>query len=176
MRFTITGEWKTNHVLRLIIAIFLVFMGLFWLTNALLFFSHMSFSYDSVVAHYLGQPDEWGGAAVPRSYKVLLELSHAHLFAMGILVLTMTHLLLFVPAPVKVKLWLVSATFLSALLSEASSWLMVYVSPLFAYLKLSMFVLFQLTLGGIVVMLVVALARGSRNGYSDSDAKASAGR
>jgi len=33
----------------------------------------------------------------PRSFKVLLEISHFHLFAMGILVLTMTHLVLFAP-------------------------------------------------------------------------------
>ncbi len=38
MRFVVTGEWRQNHLLRLILAAFLVYVALLWLTNALLFF------------------------------------------------------------------------------------------------------------------------------------------
>jgi len=128
----------------LVICLFLLFIAFFWLTNALLFFSRMSLTPESIVAHYLGKPDAFGGPAVPRSYKVLLEISHAHLFAMGILVMTMTHLLLFIPAPGWAKAWLVIFTFASALTGEASGWLIRYVHKHFAWLKIFSFVIFQL--------------------------------
>lgn len=169
MRFFVTGEWKRNQLLRLVIALFLLFIALFCLVNALLFFEHMSFSYEGVVAHYLGAPGPWGSPAVPRSYKVLLEVSHGHLFAMAILVMTMTHLLLFVPAPGRLKASLVVLTFAAALLNEASGWLVRYVHPRFAYLKLAMFSLLELSLLGIVVLLSLALWGRWRNAYRDGE-------
>lgn len=167
MRFVITGEWRQNQLLRLVIFLFLVFTALFWLTNALLYFHAMSFDPASVVEHFLGRPDEYGNR-LGRSYKVLLEISHAHLFAMGILVMTMTHLLLFVPAPPSAKAWLVIATFVAALLDEASGWLVVYAHPAFAWLKVGAFVVFQLALGAIIVMLFLALLGKWRNAYADT--------
>lgn len=169
MRFVVTGEWKKNQLLRLVIVLFLVFIAAFWVTNALLFFAHMSFSYDGVVAHYLGKPGPWGAPAVPRSYKVLLEVSHGHVFAMAILVMTMTHLLLFVPAPSRLKALLVIATFGAALLDEAAGWLVRYVHPAFAYLKLSMFALLQACLLAIIVMLLLAIFGKWRNAYRDQN-------
>jgi len=163
MRFVITGEWTRPGLLRLIIAMFLLFVVLFWVTNLLLYFDRMSLTYASVVGHYLGTDGPWGAPAVARSYKVLLEISHAHLFAMGILVMTMAHLLLFVPGSNAMKAWIAIATFVSALLDEASGWLIRYVHPGFAYMKISMFVLFQLSLGVIIVMLIRALLTGGRN-------------
>lgn len=169
MRFVVTGEWRRNHLLRLILALFLVFVAGFCVVNALLFFAHMSYSYDGVVAHYLGKPGPFGGPAIARSYKVMLEVSHGHLFAMGILVMTLTHLVLFVPLSLKLKLVLVSTTFGAALFNEASGWLIRYVSPRFAYLKLAMFTLLELCLASIVVMLTWAIARKARHAYRDSD-------
>jgi len=163
MRFVVTGEWRTNQVLRLVIALFLLFTLLFWLTNGLLFFDRMGFSITAITEHFLGKKTAWG-AGVPRSYKVLLEISHAHLFAMGILVMTMTHLLLFVPASMGLKVQLVIVTFATALLDEGAGWLIRYVHPGFAYLKLIAFIGFQLALGAIIVLLAVALVRGRANG------------
>ena len=54
MRFTITGEWKRNSLLRLIIVSFLLYGAALWVTNALLYFSKMTLSYRSVVEYYLG--------------------------------------------------------------------------------------------------------------------------
>lgn len=153
MRFMTNGQWKSNDLSRLVVLLFLLFVLLFWLTNFLLFYSHMSFSYEAIVAHYLGKEDAWGGMAVPRSYKVLLEVSHMHLFAIGILLLTVTHLLLFAPGSARAKAWIAIAVFSSALVNEGSGWLIRYVHPGFAYLKLGMFLLFQVSLGAIVVLL-----------------------
>lgn len=166
MRFVVTGEWKKNDLLRLVIFMFLVFVLLFWVTNALLFFQSMSLDPQRVIEHYLGKKSEWADP-VPRSYKVLLEITHAHMFAMAILIMTMTHLVLFVPAPGWIKAALTVVTFGSALLNEASGWLIRYWHPGFAWLKISMFLLFQLSLLGIIVVLFLALFSGWRNAYAD---------
>jgi hypothetical protein len=168
MRFVITGEWKTNRLLRLVIFLFLVFSILFWLTNGALYFHSMSLDPQSVMDHFLGKENEWGAPAIARSYKVLLEISHAHLFSMGILIMTLTHLLLFVPAPGGLKALLVCTTFGAALAEEASGWLTVYVHRGFAYLKVGTFVLFQLSLLSIIVLLFLSLLGKWRNAYADS--------
>ena len=36
MRFVVTAEWRENHLLRLILAGFLVYVVLLWVTNTLL--------------------------------------------------------------------------------------------------------------------------------------------
>ena len=156
MRFVVTGEWRQNRLLLLILAAFLGYVALFWLTNLLLFFAHMGFSYDAVVAHYLGSDE---GFAQPRSFKVLLEVSHAHLFSMGILLLTMTHLVLFVPLGGSTKAALVVAAFASALADEAAGWLIRYVHPGFAYLKLAGFAGLQITLAAMIVVVAATLWR-----------------
>jgi hypothetical protein len=168
MRFVITGEWKTHRLLRLVLFLFLVFTTLFWVTNAALYFHSMSLDPASVRAHFLGKPDEFGGPAIARSYKVLLEISHAHLFAMGILVMTLTHLLLFVPAPGGLKATLVLSSFLSALLDEASGWLIVYAHEGFAYLKVASFLALEVSLFFVIMLLFLALLGKWRNAYSDA--------
>ena len=44
MRFVITGEWARNRPLQIIIVLFVVFIAILWLTNALLFFNKMGLS------------------------------------------------------------------------------------------------------------------------------------
>jgi hypothetical protein len=162
MRFVVTAEWRENHLLRLILAAFLVYVVLLWVTNALLFFVHMDLTPASVVAFYRGSEEQM---TQPRSYKVLLEISHFHLFAMGILVLTMTHLVLFVPVAVGAKAALIVAAFATALLDEASGWLVRYVHPGFAWTKLAGFVGLQTTLAALVALVGWAVWRTPPNAY-----------
>ncbi len=170
MRFVVTGEWRQNHLLRLILAAFLVYVALLWVTNAALFFSQMSFSYGAVVEHYLGSEATF---SQPRSFKVLLEISHFHLFAMGILLLTMTHLVLFVPLPGRAKALLIVASFGSALLDEASGWLIRYVHPGFAWAKLAGFAGLQVTLLAMLVVVAGAVWRTPPNDYAKRKRKRS---
>src|SRR4030095_12189753 len=112
MRCTVTPDWKDNELLRLVLVWFLLFVALLWVTNALLYFSKMTLTPSSVVAFYLGDEARF---TQPRSYQGMLELTHFHLFAMGILVLTMTHLLLFVPMANRTKAWILSLAFAAGL-------------------------------------------------------------
>ncbi|MGH7863464.1 MAG: hypothetical protein ACREQB_00630 [Candidatus Binataceae bacterium] len=149
MRFVITGEWRRNRLLQTIIVLFLVYVILLWMTNALLYFSRMGLTYESVVQYYLGSEQRYLG---PRSYAVLLEISHFHLFAMGILLLTLTHLMLFVPLDSRVKAWLIIVPFVAGIADEGAGWLIRYVSPLFAYFKIASFLTLQASLAALIAV------------------------
>ena len=164
MRFTITGEWKRNSLLRLIIILFLVYGAVLWVTNALLYFAKMGLTYQSVVDYYLGSEARF---TQPRTYLGLLEITHFHVFAIGIFVLTMAHLLLFVPLRPRTKLWLICLSFLGGLADEGAGWLVRFGHPAFAYAKIGAFLLLQGTLAVLLVAVLVAALGGFRNAYVD---------
>jgi hypothetical protein len=165
VRFTVTPDWKDNQLLRLVLVWFLVFVGLLWVTNALLYFAKMSLDPASVVAYYRGNEAAF---TQPRSYQGLLEITHFHLFAMGILVLTMTHLLLFVPMANGRKALVVSIAFAAALADEASGWLVRFVAPQFAYLKVAAFLTLEATLAFMVGAVTWAIFTTQPNDYRSS--------
>ncbi len=162
MRFVITGEWSRNRLLQLIIVIFVIYVIGLWLTNALLYFQKMDLSYVSVTEYYLGSEERF---LQPRSYQGMLEVTHFHLFAMGLLLLTLTHLMLFVPISPNLKAWLIIIPFFSALIDEGSSWLVRFVHPGFAYLKIAGFLALEISLAALVVICLWAIFRGSPEHY-----------
>jgi hypothetical protein len=167
MRFVITGEWSRNSLLRLILFMFLIFVTLFTITSAMMYFTKMDLNPQSVVTYFLGEPDiEFGREAKP--YASMVENTHIHLFAFGMLVMVLTHLLLFVPIPVKLKAIFVFISFTTALLSELSNWLVRFVSPSFAWLKVTSFVAMELSLFGLIILLGIYLYKPERNAYKDT--------
>jgi hypothetical protein len=84
---------------------------------------------------------------------------------MGILVLTMTHLLLFVPIPNRWKWWGVTLAFASAFADEAAGWLVRFVALGFAYLKIVAFLTLQATLALMIAAVVWALVTEQPNDY-----------
>ncbi len=164
MRFTVTPDWRDNRLLKVVLAWFLLYVALFWVTNALLYFAKMGLTPGSVIAYYRGDEERF---LQPRSYQGMLEISHFHLFAMGILVLTMTHLLLFVPMGTRAKAWIIGLSFASAIGDEAAGWLVRFVAPAFAYLKIASFLTLQATLAFMLVAVTWALATAQRNAYRD---------
>lgn len=168
MRFTVTGEWSRNDLLRLILLLFLVFVLLFWGTNWLLYFRSMTLDPASVVHHYLGDPtEEFGQPARPLG--ALAEVAHFHVFAMGMLVMTLTHLLLFLPFAPKWKVTAVSWAFASALVDEAAGWLVRLVHPAFAWLKVIGFLSLQLALLTLIALLAWGVLHPTRNAYTDTE-------
>ncbi len=165
MRFVVTGEWNRNNLLRLILFFFLVFILFFWITNWILYFQKMTLAPSSVATYYRGDPATEFGLP-PRPLGALAETSHFHLFAMGVLVMTLTHLVLFVPVSARVKGTLTLLTFLSALLNEGAGWLVRFFHPAFAWLKVSCFLLLQVSLFGLLVITMVGVLKPVRNGYA----------
>ncbi len=162
MRFVITGEWSHNRLLQLIIVLFVVYVAGLWLTNALLYFQKMSLSYSSVTAYYLGAEERF---LLPRTYQGMLEVTHFHLFAMGLLLLTLTHLMLFVPLGPRLKAGCIVIPFGAALVDEGSGWLVRFVHPGFAYLKIGGFVLLEVSLAALIGLTLWTVVGGSQRQY-----------
>ena len=156
MRYFVTGEQHRKSLLNTLVLMFLVYIALLWISNGMMYFHHMDLSPDSVIAYYLGSEQQF---TQPRSYQGMLEVSHFHLFSMGMLVLTLTHLMLMTEFSVRLKIWLSSMTYGAALADEVGGWLVRFVDPLFAYFKIAAFMVLELSLGALLVVVITALVR-----------------
>lgn len=152
MRFVVTGEWTRNSLLKVIVWCFLFYTAILWLTNLGMYFSKMSLNPSSVIDYFRGNEERF---LQPRSFYGLLETLHFHSFAMGILLLTLTHLLLFVPLSMRVKAWGIAGAFTSGIAGELSGWGVRFVHPAFAYAKIAFF----LSLQGVVLWLMILVGR-----------------
>jgi hypothetical protein len=72
----------------------------------------------------------------------------------ALVLLLLTHLLLFAPLRFGAKVGFIIAAFGSALLSEAAGWMTRFWHPGFAYLKVACFLIFQ----GMLAWLIAALS------------------
>lgn len=154
MRFFVTGEQQRKALLNTLVLMFLGYVALLWISNALMYFHHMDLNPDSVVAYYLGSEEQF---TQPKSYQGMLEVAHFHLFAMGILVVTLTHLMLMTDFSIHWKIWLSIATYVSAISDEAAGWLVRFVHPGFAYFKVAAFITLELSLAILIIVVSVSL-------------------
>lgn len=154
MRFFVTGEQRRQTLLNTIVLLFLGYMVLLWISNGLMYFHKMGLSADSVIEYYLGSEEKF---TQPRSYQSLLEVSHFHLFSMGMLAVTLTHLLLFANLSITLKVWLSGLTFFSAIADEAAGWLVRFAHPAFAYFKIGAFLTLESSLAVMIVFVGASL-------------------
>lgn len=150
MRYFVTGEQNRQLLLNTIVLLFLAYMLVQWVSIGLMYFHKMDLTAASVVEYYLGSEARF---TEPRSYQSLLEVSHAHMFSMGMLAVTLTHLLLFANLPVLLKIVLSVLVYFSAIGDELAGWLVRYAHPGFAYFKIAMFVTLELSLGSMIVLV-----------------------
>lgn len=149
MRFFISNDLNRNTLMRLILSLTLFFFLLLLVTNFLLYLE-IGFTYESVVNYYLGSEENF---RPPKSYIGLLQESHFHFFAMGIILVTLNHLVLFSNISRYLKVTLILSSFFSALGDIAGGWLIRYMSPQFAYLKIASVIVLQLSL--LFLILIV---------------------
>ncbi len=168
MRFVVTGEWTRNRLLKVIVWCFLSYTLILWLSNAGLYFSKMSLDPASVVDYYLGNEDLY---LRPRSLAGLLEVLHFHSFGMGILLMTLTHLVLFVPISMRTKAIGISVAFVSGMGGELCGWGVRFVHPGFAYLKVAMFLSLQGSILWLMVAVGGALVSDAPSAYSGDSVK-----
>ncbi|HPG27667.1 MAG: hypothetical protein H6748_12915 [Spirochaetaceae bacterium] len=157
MRFTVTGEWDHNRLLQVVVVLYCFFVILLWVTNCLLYFDAMDLTTASVVDHYLGDEAEF---RAPKTWRGMVELAHFHLFAMGMLMMVLTHLALFVPLPARWKAGLIVIPFFSALASEGGGWLVRYGGAGFAWTKIAGFLLLQTSLAALVAIALWSVFAG----------------
>ncbi len=157
MNYMANGGFRRNPLMRLTLALTLVLLAGFAITMAALYFAKMGFSPESVVDYYRGSNISY---RPPRSYQSMLEVTHGHLAMMAMVLLVLTHLVIFLPTRRGAKVAIIVATFGSALFGEASSWLVRFVHPGFALLKVLSFVTLELCLLGLLGALAAFLWRG----------------
>ncbi len=154
MRFFVTGEQQRKALLNALVLMFLGYIALLWVSNGLMYFHRMGLTPESVVAYYLGSEEQFTQA---RSYEGMLEVSHFHLFSMGMLAVTLTHLMLMTDFSTRLKIWLSALTYASALADEAGGWLVRFVHPAFAYFKIAAFLLLEFSLLALVLIVSLSL-------------------
>lgn len=156
MRYFVTGEQNRQILLNTVVLLFLIYMMVLWVSIGLMYFHKMDLTAASVVAYYLGSEATF---TEPRSYQSLLEVSHAHMFSMGMLAVTLTHLLLFAELSVALKVGLSVLVYFAAIGDEAAGWLVRFVHPGFAYLKIGMFVTLEMSLAALIGLVTWSLWR-----------------
>ncbi len=161
MKYLQSGGFQNNPHMRLTLGLALVLLAAFWVSNGALYFAHMNLDPASVVAYYRGDESAF---MAPRSAESMLEVTHMHLPMFALVLLLLTHLLVFAPMHDARKTALIVASFGSALLMEAAGWLTRLAHPGFAWLKVGAFVVFQCLLGGLIAGLAMFLVRGTRSG------------
>jgi hypothetical protein len=157
MRYLQSGGFQNNPHMRLTLGLAIVLLTAFWVTNFALYFAHMSLDPASVVAYYRGDEARF---MAPKSTEGMLEVTHMHLPMFALVLLLLTHLVIFAPLKNAARTAIIVGSFGSALLMEAAGWLTRFVHPGFALLKVAAFVVFQLLLAGLLAGLGAFLARG----------------
>jgi hypothetical protein len=156
MKYLQNGGFQFQPLMRLTLMLTLLLLTGFVATNFVLYFAKMDLSPESVVAYYLGSEEDF---RPPRSYQSMAEVTHGHLAMMALVILLLTHLLIFPPLPKGVKVAIILTTFSSALSGEVAGWLVRFVHPDFAWLKVISFLTLQMCLVGILFSLALFLIR-----------------
>lgn len=149
---------------RSILGFFYLYFFLHWGTSILMFGDKLGFSYASVVRYYLGDPELFMN---PRSFQGLLEVTHFHLFAMGLFFVIFTHLLLFTSLRESLKQGLTCLLAAAICGDLVAGYLVRFVAAPFAWLKLGSFWLLQGVSLVLMLGLLAGLIRGKRNSNAD---------
>ena len=164
MKYLQDGSHGFQPLMRLSLGLTLVLLLGFWATNFAMYFSRMGLDPATVAAYYNGSEADFTPA---RSAASMLETTHMHLPMMGLVLLLLTHLLIFAPLRGGWKKALMIAVFAFALLSEGGGWLVRFVSPSLAVVKVVGFVGLQASLAFLLASLAVSLARPRRAGATN---------
>ncbi|MGH2567140.1 MAG: hypothetical protein ACRDGA_02290 [Bacteroidota bacterium] len=159
MKYMQNGGFQKNSLMRLTLWLTLLFLAGFVFTNFLIYFDKMDFSPGSVVSYYNGSEENFRPA---RSYQSMLEVTHAHMAMMAFVLLLLTHLIIFAPFSKFRRVVFIVVAFGSALLNEASGWLVRFVSSDYAWLKVASFSTLQAVLIFLLASLAIFLLRSAR--------------
>ena len=151
MKYMQNGGFQSHPLMRLTLGLTLVFLAGLWVTMILMYTAKMGFTPQSVRDYYLGSEAAF---TQPRTYQSMLEVAHFHLPMIAIVVLLLTHLLIFAPFSTAFKVGFIVVAFASGFLNEGAGWLVRFVDPGFAAVKVGSFLIFQ----GTLLFLIVALA------------------
>jgi hypothetical protein len=156
LKYLVGGGYRNHPLVRLTLGGALLLLVGFWISTALMYFFRMGLSSESVIRYYRGSEAEF---IEPRTYGSMLEVTHSHLAMMALVALLLTHLAIFVPWPMRWRVALIVLTFASALAGEVSGWLVRFVSPAWAPLKIGSFLSLEVCLAVLLTGLAAFLFR-----------------
>lgn len=169
MKYLQNGGFQQQPLMRLTLGLALLLLAGFWVTNMALYFTHMTLDPASVAAYYRGDEANF---LPPRSAQGMLEVTHMHLPMFAVVLLLLTHLLIFAPMRFGQKVAFIVASFGSALLMEGAGWMTRFWSPGFAVLKVVAFLVFQSMLAYLIVGIAIfLLASRPQRGRAHSGAE-----
>lgn len=158
MRYFKNGNFYSNPLTKLTLIFTLLFLSAFWISNLLIYFYKMDLTPQSVVNYYLGSEENY---TLAKTYGGMLEVTHSHLAVMAVVILLLTHLFIFTSFSKKIKIIIVAIFFSSAFSGEAASWLVRFVHPSFAWLKIFAFILLQLSMLFVIISLIKYLLQNN---------------
>jgi hypothetical protein len=159
MKYMQNGSFQSQPLMRLTLLFTMLLLAGFWISNFALYFASMNLTPQSVVEYYRGSEADY---RLPRTYQTMLEVTHMHLPMMAVVLLLLTHLLIFTPLSWRAKVSVIAAAFSSALAFESGGWLVRFVHPQFAWLKIAGFILLQATIAFLLATLAHSLWRPPR--------------
>lgn len=166
MKYMLNGSFTGNPLMRVTLTASLVFLSAFWVTTAALFFSKMNLTPAAVAAYYRGSEANF---TPPRTFGAMLEVTHGHLPVMALVTLLLTHLYIFTRQSERMKIFAIITFFAAAFFGEAAGWLVRFVHPAFAWLKIATFIALEVAMAYIIWGLFQMLLAG--NGQTGSPAQ-----
>jgi hypothetical protein len=120
---------------RLVYSAFLALSLIGLLTMAAFQVKHIGVAPERIATYYRGGTRDMV-MTFPKTFRELVELTHVHSFVMGIVYLVLAHLFLATTAPTVVKRAGIVLAFVGLAGDLLGTWLIVYVSSVFAYTQL----------------------------------------
>jgi PilZ domain-containing protein len=159
MKYLQEGGFQRNPMMRLTLGFSLSLLMVFWISGWAMYFQHMDLRPASVVDYYNGNEAEFRN---PQSAASMTETLHIHMAMMSMVLLMLTHLVIFIPMARLTKVLLISVTFLSAFAEEGGGWLVRFVSPSFAPVKILGMLGLQAAMAILMGLLGAFLLRADR--------------
>lgn len=164
MKFLISGNVKNNKPLFMALWFYIFFIFLYWIGGFIYFQGKFSFSPEGIGRYFFGDPN------FPEmiSFAQLTEETHAYIFIISMLLLTLSALIFYTKYEVRFKIVLVALSFAAGFFEALSGYIVYMFGRNFAFIKLFSFFLFQAVLLIMLVVVTGYLMKKNNDGAGNS--------
>ncbi len=148
MRFFISSNIKNNYPLYITVVLFLISSFLYWALGWFMYHNKYGLSFHKQMFYFFTDPE----FPEPIPLGQLLEDIHVQIFMTTLFILILASIFVHKCVRDKVKYTLIGVSFTAGMLEPVTSLLVYYISPVFIYLKILLFILFQVSCGIMVIM------------------------
>lgn len=162
MKFLASGDLGNGRPLGMLLWFYLLFVFLYWAGAFVHFHGKFGFSPEGVARHFFGDP------AFPETLSLtqLTEDTHVQVAVIGLLLLTLSSVVLGTKRSQGFKIFVVAFSFLSGMLEVLAGYIVYLLGSDFAAVKLLSFSLFQVAL--LLMILVISSHLMEKNNARDN--------